>query len=99
MNRKLKFTLIMLTISIVWIVGFYGWVVPKILINNKPKIEEHLRLYGFTPIEMIDVNGWYSTTTWKVTKPDSLGNPVEKIVDVELRKSIYVLKPNKGDTK
>ena len=94
MSRKTKYIIVMTVLSVGWFLGFYGWYIPKHLNDSKPEMEEYLELNGLTPVEMIDVSGWSGTATWEVTKPDSLGNPVKKIVDIRLVKGNYTLQPH-----
>lgn len=84
----------MFILSISWIIGFYGWYVPKHITDDKAKIEEYLILNGLEPIEMIDVSGILSTSTWKVKKSDSLGNKHVKVIDVRLYRGYYILQPH-----
>lgn len=86
----MKKFLIMLSIAIIWIVGFYGFYMPKLLEKNKPEIEEFLNLHDLKPIELIDINGWKSTTKWEVEKADSVFT-----VTVQMRKGVYVLNTRK----
>lgn len=94
MKDKTKLFIIMSLVAITWVFGFYGWYLPKHITDDKEKIEEYLDLNGLTPIEMVDVSGLSATSTWLVTKPDSLGNPVEKLVNVRLHKGRYILQSN-----
>lgn len=86
----MKKFLIMLSVATIWIVGFYGFYMPKFLEKNKPEIEEFLNLHDLKPIKLIDTNGWKSTTKWEVEKSDSVFT-----VTVQMRKGNYVLNTRK----
>lgn len=81
-------------ISVVWLVGFYGWFLPNKIESDESSMREQLELVGLKPIEMIDVSGWSGTATWTISKLDSLGNPVEKKIDMRLVKGSYIVEPN-----
>lgn len=83
----MKKILITFVAASIWIVGFYGFYTPILLEKNKPEIEEFLNLNGLKPIELIDINGWKTTTTWRVLKPDS----TEAEVLIQMRRGNYVI--------
>lgn len=95
MTRKSKFIFkaSLSIILIAFVFGFYGWYMPNYIIEHKTQMEEVLEMNGFKPIEMLEVSGFYATATWKVAKPDSIGNMVEKTVEVQLDKGHWFVNP------
>lgn len=94
MSRKWKVVIFMTIISIGWLFGFYGWYLPNYIEENADAQRDVIEMSGLTPVEQTEVSGWSATATWKVTKLDSLGNPVEKLVDVRLNKGNWLVQPH-----
>lgn len=94
MSRKWKMVIFMTIISIGWFFGFYGWYLPNYIEENADEQSDVIEMSGLTPIEQTEVSGWSGSATWKVTKLDSLGNPVEKLIDVRLRDGNWIVQPH-----
>lgn len=92
--KKWRFTIIMAIIGFGCIFGFYGWYIPSYLEEHQSEQKEVIEMSGMTPVEQTGVSGWSGTTTWTVTKPDSLGNPVEKTVDVRFIEGAWSVQPH-----
>jgi len=91
MTRKIKIFIGMFIISTVWLVGLHGFIIPNKIKKDELIMREQLELINLTPIEMIDVNGWSATATWKVAKQDSLGKVMSKTIKMRLVKGDYII--------
>ena len=93
MSRKSKILIVMFLVSVVWLVGFYGYIIPNKIQNDEPIMREQLELVNLTPVEMTDVNGWSATATWKIIKKDRAGKLVAKTIKMRLVRGSYTITP------
>ncbi len=86
--------LILLVAGLTWTFGFYGWYIPDYIEENSSKQEEVIEMVGMVPIKQVEISGWSGIATWKVITHDSLGSPIEKLVDVRLYRGNWILQPH-----
>jgi len=91
MKKRTKRVLLLMIASFLVITLVFAVLNPYLIKQREGEMKRYLEMQGYTPIEMVDVDGYTYTATWKV-KENKSGE--EMLVDIAINQQVLTIKPH-----